>query len=51
MTMGAGQKFYAAFDVTNTGGNSTVYFAHFKDAGPRVVMIAISLNKGVAVVG
>ncbi|MBP7746933.1 MAG: RHS repeat protein [Phycisphaerae bacterium] len=32
-TLGAGQKFYAAFDLTNTGGNGNVYFAHFKDAG------------------
>lgn len=32
-TMGPGDKFYAAFDLINTGGNGTVYFAHFKDAG------------------
>ena len=31
--MGAGEKFYAAFDLINTGGSSTVYFAHFKTSG------------------
>ena len=38
ITLGAGQKIYAAFDVTvgSTGalsGTSPAYFAHFKDAG------------------
>ena len=26
------REFYAAFDLTNAGGNGIVYFAHFKDA-------------------
>jgi len=30
VVMGAGDKFYSAFDLTNTGGSSDVYFAHFK---------------------
>src|SRR5207247_6538793 len=33
-TMGASQKFYAGFDLVNSGGNGVVFFAHFKDAGP-----------------
>lgn len=28
-TMGAGDTWYAGFDVTVSGGNTTVYFAHF----------------------
>ncbi len=27
--IGAGQTYYAGFDLTNAGGNQTVYFAHF----------------------
>ncbi|MGD9692863.1 MAG: hypothetical protein AB7G17_05300 [Phycisphaerales bacterium] len=27
--IGAGQTWYASFDMKNTGGNGTVYFAHF----------------------
>ncbi|MBN2560118.1 MAG: hypothetical protein JXQ75_04235, partial [Phycisphaerae bacterium] len=31
--MGAGDKYYAGFDVKVTGGDATVYFAHFKTSG------------------
>lgn len=31
--MGAGDTWYAGFDLTVTGGNSTVYFAHFLAGG------------------
>jgi hypothetical protein len=29
----AGDRFYASFQVSVTGGNTNVYFAHFKDSG------------------
>ncbi|GAA5481776.1 PEP-CTERM sorting domain-containing protein [Haloferula sargassicola] len=32
ITMGAGETYYASFDVTVSGGSTTAYFAHFKDS-------------------
>lgn len=48
-TLGAGQKYYSAFDLSNSGGNGNVYFAHFKDSGTfnfaaRIFITSNTLN-------